>query len=560
MGKKHPAGIRLLAPLLLFLLAACLTPLPAAGQEEPPEAAPAAADQAAETAPAEDAGDAGEEEEDVEYTDADFDEVERISADAGTLRYGADLEGGVPYIFESWDGSGKLIGYEVEILDYISKELGKKLVMIQNDWDKLIPGLSRDLYDVAIEGQEITPEHEEAVLFTVPYYVTGLSICVRNDNFLISGVEDLHGKVVGTLKASGAFYLLESLGDVDIRAYQTEVNGFGDLINGRLDAVMFDGPVALYYGGPMPEVKILKPEIGRIAYGFTVSKDKPELLNDLNTVLMKMRENGELRRILDRWKMWNSATANEFQDFTASSTAPAMYQAWVEQSRPVTGWRAKFDRYVSFLPIMGKGAWLTLQVSFLAMLLAIMLGFMLATIRVYAPRPLGILATLYIEIVRGTPVLIQLYFIFYGLPALGIKFSPFLAGVVGLGLNYAAYEAENYRAGFISVPHSQMEAALGLAMTRWQAIRHVIAPQAFRVVLPPVTNDFISLIKDSSLVSVITMVELTKTYGLLATTYYDYFGTGIMVAVIYLLLGLPFVRLARWTEKKLAVSQPGMRR
>jgi len=181
---------------------------------------------------------------------------------------------------------------------------------------------------------------------------------------------------------------------------------------------------------------------------------------------------------------------------------------------------------------------------------------MLATVRVYAPWPLALLSVLYIEIIRGTPVLIQLYFIFYGLPAVGIKLSPFIAGVVGLGLNYAAYEAENYRAGFSGVPHTQMEAALSLGMTRWQAIRHVIAPQAFRIVLPPVTNDFISLLKDSSLVSVITLVELTKTYGLLATKYYDYFGTGIMVAVIYLLLGLPFVRLARYTERKLAAHLP----
>ena len=127
--------------------------------------------------------------------------------------------------------------------------------------------------------------------------------------------------------------------------------------------------------------------------------------------------------------------------------------------------------------------------------------------------------------------------------------------MLGLGLNYAAYEAENYRAGILAVPHAQMEAALALGMTRWQAIRHVVAPQAFRLVLPPVTNDFISLLKDSSLVSVITMVELTKAYGQVATTYYDYFGTGIIVAIIYLLLGLPFVRLARWAETRLNAHQ-----
>ena len=97
-----------------------------------------------------------------------------------------------------------------------------------------------------------------------------------------------------------------------------------------------------------------------------------------------------------------------------------------------------------------------------------------------------------------------------------------------------------------------MEAALALGMNRRQGLRHIVLPQALRMVLPPVTNDFISLLKDSSLVSVITMVELTKVYGQLASTYYDYFGTGILVAVIYFLLGLPFVRLARFTEKWLA--------
>jgi len=499
-------------------------------------------------------------EETPEYTDADFANVKSVPAESGTLRYGADLEGGLPYMFDDWRNPGRLIGFEVELIEAIAAQVGRKPVMIQNDWDKLIPGLSRDLYDMATEGQEITPEHEEAVLFSVPYYVTGLQLCVRKDEFLISSIEDCKGKVVGTLKESGAFYLLDSLGGVDIRAYPTEVNGFDDLVNGRLDAVLFDAPVALYYGGPRPEVKFVKPEISRIAYGFAFSKDKKDLLDQVNAVLMKMRQTGELRNILGRWNLWNQATANEFQDFATAKTEPVMYNEWVDHIQPQTNLEQRFWRYVGFLPILGKGALLTLQVSILAMLLAVVCGFFLATIRVYAPRPLGILATVYIEIIRGTPVLIQLFFIFYGLPALGVRFSPFWAGVMGLGLNYAAYEAENYRAGFIAVPHSQMEAALGLAMTRWQAIRYVIAPQAFRVVLPPVTNDFISLLKDSSLVSVITMVELTKTYSMLATTYYDYFGTGILVAAMYLLIGLPFVRLARWTERRLAIAQPQQRR
>ena len=123
--------------------------------------------------------------------------------------------------------------------------------------------------------------------------------------------------------------------------------------------------------------------------------------------------------------------------------------------------------------------------------------------------------------------------------------------MLGLGLNYAAYEAENYRAGIQAIPRGQMEAALALGMTRWQALRRVILPQAFRVILPPVNNDFIALFKDSSLVSVITMVELTKVYGMLAASTYDYLGLGLMTAAIYFGLSYPASLLADRLEKKL---------
>jgi polar amino acid transport system substrate-binding protein len=133
--------------------------------------------------------------------------------------------------------------------------------------------------------------------------------------------------------------------------------------------------------------------------------------------------------------------------------------------------------------------------------------------------------------------------------------TPVVAAVSGLALNYAAYEAENYRAGILSIPRSQMEAALALGMTRWQALRHVIVPQALRLVIPPVTNDFISLIKDSSVVSVIAMVELTREYQRLAGIDFDYIGLGLLVAVMYFLIGLPFVRLASFAENYFSLDK-----
>jgi polar amino acid transport system substrate-binding protein len=185
------------------------------------------------------------------------------------------------------------------------------------------------------------------------------------------------------------------------------------------------------------------------------------------------------------------------------------------------------------------------------MAVAIAVGFLLAVCRIFGPFPVRWLSTTYIEVMRGTPLLIQLLFIFYGLPNIGLRLSPFVASVLGLGLNYAASEAEVYRAGLLSVPAGQWLAAYALGLTQINALRLVIVPQAIRLILPPLTNDFIALLKDSSLVSALTMVELTGAYNRLATESFDYFGTGVLVALLYLLLGLPFVRLARSMERRL---------
>jgi polar amino acid transport system substrate-binding protein len=137
------------------------------------------------------------------------------------------------------------------------------------------------------------------------------------------------------------------------------------------------------------------------------------------------------------------------------------------------------------------------------------------------------------------------------LPQIGIRLNAFFAAILGLGLNYAASEAENYRAGIQAIPRGQTEAAMALGMSRSQALQHVILPQALRLVIPPVTNDFIAMFKDSSIVSVITMVELTKVYGMLAMSTYDYIGLGLMTAAISFGLSYPASIFANWLERKL---------
>lgn len=473
------------------------------------------------------------------------------ATDMPELRWASDGEANVPYVFHDPQSASRLEGFEYEIVEALGARLHEKPVYIQNDWEGLIPGLQRGMYQMVLDGIEMTPEHKAAALFSRPYYITGERIIVRRNQTGLDTLGSLRGHTVGTIKDTLAERILLREPTIMVRAYEEESNAFSDLRNGRLDAILLDGPIALYYGAVSADFKLVGEQIGRTEYGIAFAASNTAERDKVDAALGGLIADGTLHRILARWNLWTPQMANAFSDHTQPDVAPVEWDRYRAAIAGTGGFHVRIMRYIGFLPLVAHGAGLTLLVSACAMVLAIGLGVLLALMRRFGPRPIGWLAGLYIEIVRGTPLLIQILFIFYGLPSLGIRLSPFFAGVLALGLNYAAYEAENYRAGLLSVPRGQMEAAIALNMTHMQALRLVIVPQAFRTVVPVMTNDFISLLKDSSLVSVITLTELSQTYVRLSSTYYDYVGTGLLIGLAYLLLGLPFVRLARMAEQRL---------
>ena len=474
---------------------------------------------------------------------------------AKILRWAADTSSGAPYVFQDPSNPTTLIGFEVDLIDALAAELGMTPQFVQNQWDGLIPGLKRGEYELAINGIEITPDRSQEVTFSKPYYLTFEQLTVRQGTVGLTTLADCRGKMVGTLQASLAERLLQAEGGVSIRTYEDEINAYQDLILGRIDAVLLDYPIALYYAAPNPQLAQVGGPIGQLAYGIAMRKEDTELVNQINAAFDRLVANGTWATILAKWNLWTPVMADSLQQAAPPGIEPTGYLAYLQAIHREAGLWAKVVSYAKFLPLFFWGAVRTLQISLLSMSLAVCAGLLIALTRLYLPKPFQLLSVLYVETIRGTPLLIQLFFLFYALPNIGIKLSPLVAAVLGLGLNYAAYESENYRAGILSVPKGQMEAARALGMTHWQALRYVILPQSFRLVLPPVTNDFISLLKDSSLVSVITMVELTKVYTQVSAATFDYFGTGLIVATIYLLLGLPFARLARWAERQLDVEQ-----
>ncbi len=473
-----------------------------------------------------------------------------LKAETPVLRWGGDVSGSAPYLLLDQHHPEVMIGFEVEIAEAIAKEMGMKANFVQNQWENLIPGLNRGNYDIVLNAIEITEDHKQEVDFSDPYFYTFEQLSLRKDTNDITDWKDLLGKKVGVTKETYAERLLREHGGIEIASYDDQTPLYDDLAFGRLDAALMDQPVAKYYADIDPRLKSLKKNFGSVAYGICVRKGETELLHKINSALKNIISSGELRHIYERWGIWNEDMAKIFQDNSPIHMADSAFQSYVKAFQTQDAFKSRIEQYQSYIPLLIGGALITLKLSSLAMLCAILLGLFIALARLYAPRPLAFLAFAFVEIIRGTPLLIQLYLIYYGLPNIGIKLDPFTAAIIGLAMNYSAYESEIYRASIASIPHAQMETALALGLNRWQALVHIIIPQSIRIVMPPMTNDFISLLKDSSLVSVITLVELTKVYGQLAAASYDYLGVGILTAIIYFLMGVPFVRLSRWIEKK----------
>src|SRR5580693_3775919 len=209
----------------------------------------------------------------------------------------------------------------------------------------------------------------------------------------------------------------------------------------------------------------------------------------------------------------------------------------------------------SFLPQLLEGAVITITVSLAAYVFALIGGLVFGLARLSRFIVIRAIATVYVQFIRGTPLLLQLFSIYYVLPYAGIVLSPFVSGVLGLAINYSAYMAEVFRSGIQAVPAGQREAGQSLGMSRRLLMRRIVLPQAFRIVIPPIGNFFVSIFKDSALVSVITMRDLMFSGQLLASATYKHFEIFAMVAVIYFLISYPTAKFVEWIEAKVDITK-----
>lgn len=467
----------------------------------------------------------------------------------GKLIWAADAEGGGPYVYSDPDDLERMTGFEVDLANLLAGELGVQAEFFQASWDTLPSLLETGEVDIVLNGYELTSSRAARMEHTVPYYIFELTLLGRRDNHRLQSWNDLRKRVdgekqlVGVLGGSAADDHLQQkyAEDVEIVEYDGNTNAMREVETRKLDATIADNVVATFYRDRFPRLKEVGIPAGRGYYVIYLRKGDERLRKALDAAIIKLLQSGELKRVYERYDLWNGT---QEQLVGLAQQGP---EALGIRAQSVSGWDVIRTRG----PFLLEAAGMTVALACLSMPLAIAIGLGIAMVRLYAPWPLRWLAVGYVELLRGTPLMLQLFVLYFLLPEIGIRIEAFYAAIAGLAINYSAYEAEIYRAGLQAIPRGQMEAALALGMSPGLALRRIIVPQAVRIVVPPVTNDFIALFKDTSVCAVITIVELTKRYSIEANNTGAVLELAALTSLLYLMMSVPLAQCSNYMERRL---------
>ncbi|CAN5636737.1 ABC transporter substrate-binding protein/permease [soil metagenome] len=458
----------------------------------------------------------------------------------------------------------KISGFDVDVAEGIAKSLGVKLRWIDQEWSGVLGSLESGKADLVMAGVTITKERKEkGYLFSRPYYLSGQVIARRKGDARISKPIDLKDKVVSVQAETTGQFAVEKLGvpkSHQLRFDQIQ-EGLLDLRNGKSDACVGDLPTikAILRDG-YPELELAGPVFVKENLGIVAWKGNEALISQVNRALDAMMVDGSYARLYKKW-IEEDLTIDDLGELDdqkdAGSKVPEAKEAATAQpiaantkTRSGSAFTFRWDLFREALPTLARGAILTLELTAVSLVFGVAGGLILALVRISPAKLFRPFATAYVEVVRGTPLLMQIYVIYFVLPAIGIGLSSFVAGVLALSLNAAAYTSEILRAGIESIDSGQMEAARSLGMTHRLAMRWVILPQTIRRVLPPLTNEAVALLKDSSLVSVVAIAALMRSGKEIATNSGSPTTVYLTVAVFYLAMTLPLTWLVRRLEAK----------
>jgi His/Glu/Gln/Arg/opine family amino acid ABC transporter permease subunit len=432
---------------------------------------------------------------------------------AGVLRVGTE---GVYSPFSYHDpATGQLVGYDVDVARAVADKLGVKVEFVETPWDSIFAALEANRFDVVANEVTINAERKQKYDLSEPYSVgEGVIVTRANDNS-IKTLDDLKGKVAAESATSNWADVARKAG-----ARVETVEGFTQAIKllnqGRVDATINDSIAVYAYLAETGDttVKIAGNVGEKSEQGFAARKDSG-LLPDLNKALDELRSDGTLANISQKYLKANA------------SGGPESGQA---QHAPRSTWQLILD---SLGPLAKAAITKTVPLTVISFIIGLVIALAVALARLSSNVVLTNVARFYISVIRGTPLLVQLFIVFYALPELGVKIDPFPAAIIAFSLNVGGYAAEIIRSAIQSIPKGQWEAAETIGLNYVGSLRRIVLPQATRVAVPPLSNTLISLVKDTSLASTILVTELLRQAQIIAAPTFEFFALYGTAAVYY---------------------------
>ncbi|QCH21998.1 ABC transporter permease subunit [Mycobacteroides salmoniphilum] len=454
-----------------------------------------------------------------------------------TLRVGTE---GVyaPFSFHD-ERTGELTGYDVDVARAVGEKLGRPVEFVEIPWDAIFAGLDSERFDVVANQVTITPERKTKYDLSEPYAVGEGVIVTRADDNTIHTLADVRGKVAAENATSNWSQIARDAG-----ARVETVEGFTQSITllsqGRVDVVINDSIAVYAYLASTgdPAVKIAGTTGERSEQGFAARKNSG-LLPELDKALDQLSADGTLTRISEKYLKADASGTQKPQPGQGNSgpgrsdTQLVLDNLW---------------------PMARAMLTVTLPLTAISFTIGLVIALGVALARMSDRRVLSGLARIYISIVRGTPLLLQLFLIFFALPEFGLKISPFPAAVIAFSLNVGGYAAEIIRSSILSIPRGQWEAASSLGMSYSTTLWRIVIPQANRVAVPPLSNTLISLVKDTSLASAILVTDVMRTAQVAAAPTFQFFTLYVTAGVYYWIVCMAMSVVQDRLEERLAKS------
>ncbi|EOD8147722.1 ABC transporter permease subunit [Staphylococcus aureus] len=444
----------------------------------------------------------------------------------GELRVGLSADY-APMEFEhTVNGKTEYAGVDIDLAKKIAKDNNLKLKIVNMSFDSLLGALKTGKIDIIISGMTSTPERKKQVDFSDSYMMTKNIMLVKKDKVSeYKDIKDFNNKKVGAQKGTEQ----EKIAQTEIEnASITSLSRLPDVIlalkSGKVEGAVVEKPVAEAYLKQNPKLGISNVKFNEEEKDtvIAVPKDSPKLLSQINKTIKEVKDKG----LIDKY-MTNAANA----------------------MNDVSGFISKYGSF--FL----KGIKITILISLIGVALGSILGAFVALMKLSKIKIISWIASIYIEILRGTPMLVQVFIVFFGITAaLGLDISALVCGTIALVINSSAYIAEIIRAGINAVDKGQMEAARSLGLNYRQTMKSVIMPQAIKNILPALGNEFVTLIKESSIVSTIGVGEIMFNAQVVQGISFDPFTPLLVAAALYFVLTFVLTRIMNMIEGRLNAS------